>query len=214
MNVAERLAQSQRRVVRDGASLDVTNLPSYGFGHRSILWWATAGMMAIEGTVFALAIVMYFYLRSHSDTWPMNALPPQLRFGNLNTIILLASMAPNEWAKRAAQKEDLRGVRVALALCMLFALAFLVVRAFEFTALNCRWDDSAYASIVWMLMGLHTSHLITDTYDSAVLTVMTFTETMDGKRFVDVSESAVYWYFVMLSWLPIYAVVYWAPRSS
>jgi cytochrome c oxidase subunit I+III len=27
-----------------------------------------------------------------------------------------------------------------------------------------------------------------------------------------VSENALYWYFVVLSWLPIYAVIYLAPR--
>ena len=31
-------------------------------------------------------------------------------------------------------------------------------------------------------------------------------------RFVDESENAVYWYFVLLAWLPIYGVIYWAPR--
>jgi heme/copper-type cytochrome/quinol oxidase subunit 3 len=35
---------------------------------------------------------------------------------------------------------------------------------------------------------------------------------LEGKRFVDVSENALYWYFVVLSWLPIYAVIYWAAR--
>jgi heme/copper-type cytochrome/quinol oxidase subunit 3 len=39
-----------------------------------------------------------------------------------------------------------------------------------------------------------------------------FTGPLEGKRFVDVSENAMYWYFVVLSWLPIYAVAYWAPR--
>jgi cytochrome c oxidase subunit I+III len=28
---------------------------------------------------------------------------------------------------------------------------------------------------------------------------------------VDVSENALYWYFVVGSWLPIYAVIYLAP---
>jgi cytochrome c oxidase subunit III len=78
--------------------------------------------------------------------------------------------------------------------------------------LNTRWDDTAYGSVVWLLMGLHTTHLVTDFYDSAVLVALVFFETMDGRRFVDVSESAVYWYFVVLAWLPIYAVVYWAAR--
>ena len=33
--------------VRRGDALDVAELPSYGFGHRSLMWWGTAGMMAI-----------------------------------------------------------------------------------------------------------------------------------------------------------------------
>jgi cytochrome c oxidase subunit III len=212
MNTEQALAEARARVRIAGTGLEVTDLPSYGFGHRSILWWATAGMIAIESTVFALAIVMAFYLRSHSDSWPMNAPPPDLRWGTLNAIILLVSLLPNEWAKRAAEKKDLRGVRIAMVICLLFSIAFLVVRGFEFTTLNTRWDDTAYGSVVWLLMGLHTTHLVTDFYDSAVLVALVFFETMDGRRFVDVSESAVYWYFVVLAWLPIYAVVYWAAR--
>jgi cytochrome c oxidase subunit I+III len=35
---------------------------------------------------------------------------------------------------------------------------------------------------------------------------------MDEHRFVDVSENTMYWYFVVASWLPIYALIYLAPR--
>ena len=210
----EQLEHAQRDWVRrDGAALDVAELPSFGFSHRSLMWWGTAAMMAIEGTVFALAVVVYFYLRSHSETWPMDSAPPALRWGTLNTLILLASLIPNQWTKRVAEKLDLRRVRIGLIVCLLFSLAFLVVRGFEFTTLNCRWDDNAYGSIVWTLMGLHTTHLLTDFIDSAVLTAAMFTSPIEGRRFVDVSENAVYWYFVVLTWLPIYAVVYWAARS-
>jgi hypothetical protein len=94
-----------------------------------------------------------------------------------------------------------------------FSIASLVLRGLEFGALNCRWDDNAYGSIVWTLLGLHTLHIVADTGESAVLAVLAFVEKMDGPRFVDVSEEAVYGYFVVLTWLPIYAVVYWAPRS-
>jgi cytochrome c oxidase subunit I+III len=65
-----------------------------------------------------------------------------------------------------------------------------------------------------MLLGLHTIHLIADTWDSAVLTVLMFTGPLEGKRYVDVSENGMYWYFVVLAWLPIYAVIYWVPRWS
>jgi heme/copper-type cytochrome/quinol oxidase subunit 3 len=142
----------------------------------------------------------------------MSSLPPDLRYGTLNVLVLLLSCVPNEWARRAARQHDLGGVRVALVLCMLFAVAFVALRVLEFTTLNCRWDANAYGSIVWTLLGLHALHLVTESYDTGVLTALTLTETMDGKRFVDVGESAEYWYFVVLTWLPIYAVAYWASR--
>ena len=199
-------------VVEDGA-LDVSCLASFGFSHSSLMWWGTAGLMAIESTVFAIAIVVYFYLRSHADSWPMSAPPPELSWGTINTVILLLSVVPNHFAKRAAERLDRGGVKLWLTICLVVALVFLVVRGLELGALNVRWDASAYGSIVWMLMVLHTVHLVTDTWDTTVLDVLFFTGPLEGRRYVDVSENALYWYFVVISWLPIYAVVYLAPRG-
>jgi heme/copper-type cytochrome/quinol oxidase subunit 3 len=192
--------------------LDIRHLPTFAFGHRSPMWWGTMGLVAIESTVFALAVMTYFYLRSHATAWPMGGFPPDLIWGNINTFIILVSLIPNALAKRAAEQLDLPKVRLWMVVCTLFGLAFLVVRWFEFTALNTRWDSDAYGSAVWLLLGLHTTHLITDFYDTVVLAVLMFTGPLEGKRFVDVSENAAYWYFVVFSWLPIYAVIYWGAR--
>jgi len=194
--------------------LDVAELPSFGFSHRSVMWWGTMGLIAIESTIFALCLMVYFYYASHEPVWPLTTGSPDLIWGTLNTGILLASAIPNEWTKKAAERLDIKQVRLGILVCLLFAAAFLIVRIWEFKALNCRWNTDAYGSIVWMLLGLHTVHLLTDTYDTAVLAAMTYTEPMEGRRFVDVSENALYWYFVMLSWIPIYFTIYWAPRLS
>jgi len=192
--------------------LDVRHLPSFGFGHRSLMWWGTVCLMLIEGTVFAIAAMAYFYLRSLTAHWPLDAPPPALLWGTVNTAVLLLSMWPNQLAKRAADREQRGRARLWLAVCLLFAVVFLVIRGFEFAALNVSWYANAYGSVVWLLLGLHTTHLITDAVDTAVLAVLLFTGPFEGKRFVDVSENALYWYFVVLSWLPIYAVIYLAPR--
>ena len=193
--------------------LDVSGLPSYAYGQRSLLWWGTLGFCLIEGTAFALALVAYFYLRGRTAEWPPDGFKrPDLFWGTLNTGILLASCVPNQWVKTAAEGEDIRAVRLWLAVCLLFGLAFNAVRGYEFGVLNVRWDSNAYGSIVWALMFLHTTHIVTDVADTAVLAALMFTRHARGKRFVDVSENAFYWYFVVLTWLPIYAVVYLAPR--
>jgi heme/copper-type cytochrome/quinol oxidase subunit 3 len=65
---------------------------------------------------------------------------------------------------------------------------------------------------VWLIHGLHTTHLVTDVVDTVVLTALMFTRHAHGKRFSDVEDNAVYWDFVVLSWLPIYLLLYWFPR--
>jgi cytochrome c oxidase subunit III len=192
--------------------LDVSRLAPGAFGHRSVVWWGTAGIIIIEATAFAMTIAAYFYLRTRVSFWPPNVPPPDHLWGAVNTFILLVSMIPNELARRAGERVDLMKVRLWMVVALVFGLAFNIVRIFEFATLNVRWDTNAYGSIVWLLLGLHTTHIVTDFLDTIVLTVLMFVGPVEEKRFVDVSENSGYWYFVVLSWLPIYGVIYWTPR--
>jgi cytochrome c oxidase subunit 1/cytochrome c oxidase subunit I+III len=191
-------------------TVDVSGLPTFAFGSRSLLWWATLGIICIEGTVFALAIAGYIYLRGRQPNWPPNLPPPDKFWGTVNMVIMLVSVVPNEITKRWSEKLNLARTRIWLAVCCAIALAFLIVRVFEFGSLNCRWDSNAYGSIVWTLLGLHTTHLLTDWIDSVVLLAVLFARP-SAKRFVDTSENSFYWYFVVLSWIPIYVVIYFGP---
>nr|WP_238533981.1 cytochrome c oxidase subunit 3 [Herbaspirillum lusitanum] len=205
-------AKPAKQAVRQGAALDISALPTFAFGPRSTTWWGTMGMVLVEGTVFALGVMSYFYLRSQSDQWPDGGIPPDLMWGTLNTLLMLLSCVPNWWTNEAAKQFDLRKVRIGLCICMVFSLLFLGGRVGEFASLNVKWSDNAYGSVTWMLLGLHTTHLITDTYNTLVLTVLFFTGPVEAKRFVDVSENAAYWYFVVISWVAIYAVIYGGAR--
>ncbi|WP_235516603.1 cytochrome c oxidase subunit 3 family protein [Caballeronia cordobensis] len=73
MNTDARTA-TQRPDRRDTGKfmLNVRPLPTFAFSHRSLMWWNTTGLMLIEGTVFAIAVMMYFYLRTRAPPgrWP------------------------------------------------------------------------------------------------------------------------------------------------
>jgi cytochrome c oxidase subunit III len=193
-------------------ALDVSEIQDYAFGHRSLMWWGTACMMVIEGMVFAMIMMAYIYLKGRVPHWPPSGPPPDLLWGTVNTVVLLASCVPNALAKAAAERFDLAKVRLWMAACMMFGLAFNIIRFVEFGALNVRWDSNAYGSAVWLLLVLHTVHLFTDFYDTLVLWILMRTGPIEGKRFLDVSENAFYWYFVVIAWVPLYAIVYLAPR--
>jgi cytochrome c oxidase subunit III len=193
--------------------LDVAPLPESSFGSRTLTWWGTIAFMSLEGMGFALAVGAYLYLRVLQPTWPMNEPLPDLVPGTIVTIILLFSAIPNYFLEHWARAYDLRKVRMGLVLMSLLGIAPLIVRAFEFPALRVRWDTDAYGSIVWFLLALHTTHLITDVGDTIVLSVLMFTRHgKNPRRFSDTSDNAFYWDFVILSWLPIYFVLYWLPR--
>ena len=192
--------------------VDVSPLPSFAFGHRSILWWATLGMCLIEGTAFVLLGASYIFLKWRVPDWPPGVAPPGLLWGTVTSVLFLVSAIPNELTKRAAERLDLPGTRLWIWVCVAFGLLFIVTRALEFSTLNCWWDTNAYGSVVWTLLGVHTVHILTDLADTIVLGVMLFTKTLDANRFVDVSENSFYWYFVLISWFPIYALLYIAPR--
>jgi len=198
--------------MREERVLDLAPLPLHGFGTASVTWWGTLGFMLLEGSGFALVIAIDLYLASLAPEWPP-APPPDLLPGTLLTLVLLASVVPNVLLSRWAERQELRKVRWGIAAMCAIGLVPLVLRGFEFGVLHVRWDENAYGSILWLMLGLHTTHLITDIADTIVLAALMATHHGDNpRRFGDVQDNALYWNFVVATWLPIYLCIYWLPR--
>lgn len=193
--------------------LDLTQLPPNAMGSASLTWWGTLAFMLIESTGFVLMIAVYLYLASLAPAWPPDAPPPDAAPGLWLTLILLVSMAPNALLSRWAGRQDLPRVRLGLVVMTLLGALAVVPRIYEFGAMHVLWDRNAYGSVVWMLLGLHTTHILTDLADTVVLCVLMFTRHGDNpRRFGDVQDNALYWHFVVLTWLPILACLYGMPR--
>ena len=199
--------------MRERVVANLSFLPLHGQRSASVTWWGTLAFMLIEGTGFALILAIYFYLADIAPEWPLGAPSPDLGPGSATTAILIASLLPNYLILRWAAQEQLTKVRIGLVVMLLFGIAPLVVRIFEFPALHASWDTNAYGSITWTLLALHTTHLITDLVDTLVLAALIFTRHGRNKRRLgDVEDNALYWYFVVVTWLPIYGVLYWGQR--
>jgi heme/copper-type cytochrome/quinol oxidase subunit 3 len=193
--------------------MNIGHLDTYGFGSRSPMYWGTLAFIVLEGTGFALTIGTYLYLMTINRDWPIGAPPPDLPPATLLTLVMVLSAVPNYFLKEWARRERRGAIRIGLLVMTATGAVLLIIRAYEFPVLNVSWDSNAYGSIVWFLLGLHTTHLLTDVGDTAVLTVLMFTRHANsGRRYSDVEENAVYWDFVVLSWLPIYVLIYWVPR--
>jgi cytochrome c oxidase subunit 3 len=191
---------------------DVRNLPNHAYGPRMTTWWGSLAFIGIEGTGLLLAAGAYLYIAWLNPQWPLSAPPPDLLWSTIFTVILVLSAVPNFFASKVAESEDKRKAQAFLVLMSIIGIGLCIIRCFEFTTLNIRWDTNAYGSLVWFLLSLHTLHLVTDVFETLVLTVLMFTRHGRGKRFSDIEDEGMYWNFVVLIWLPIYALLYWFPR--
>lgn len=194
---------------------DLSTLPDSAHGPAHLVWWGNLGFMLIEGTGFALAIGAYLFLSSRSAHWPPVGDPlPSLFWSTIFTVGLFASEPLNLWVKRRVSAHDAAGVRMGVLAMVVAGLLLLVLRGLEIAALVPSWNQDAYGSVLWMLMILHSSHILTDWGDTVVQGLWLFTHRIGDDQFADVEDNCNYWTFVVLAWVPLYAILYWLPRLA
>ena len=194
------------------AVADVRALPRTVFGHRSLMWWGTMGFIIIEGTTLFICAVTYFYLRRNFSAWPPEHIyRPALLIPTIQILLMLLSIIPMRWADRASSRIDIRGVRSGLLVCSVLIVIMCVLRFFEFSALKVRWDTSAYGSAAWATLVTHSTLLLLEAAETLAITALMFNPSVEERDLSGVSDNALYWYFLILAWLPLYVAVFLSP---
>jgi cytochrome c oxidase subunit III len=194
--------------------IDVSRLTRVAFDSRSVFWWGILGFLGIETTMLAICLVSYYYFRGIEVHWPPPPIaPPSLDAATVTLILLMLSVGAMRWTEKAARRFDLRRALAGHVVCDLFGIAFLASRWVELTRLNVRWDSNAYGSIVWVIIGLHTSHLLAEVVETIYFTFFLARHPRPN-YFTDATDNALYWYFIVAIWVPCYATLYLVPRLA
>jgi cytochrome c oxidase subunit III len=202
-------------------SYDVASLPGSDFDSQAPVWWGNFLFMTIETMTIALLVTSYFYVAQNFEEWPPpsveRAIPlyepePDLWYGSWGVGLLVAATPFMVWADGAARKRRTIPVILGLTVATLAGIAALVLRYFEFPAVKFKWDENAYASIVWALLILHWSYLLLEVAEAGINILWVLLHGLDEKHAVDVSLSTAYWYWTAGIGVVVYVVVYWAPR--
>jgi len=193
--------------------LDVSALTEGTADSRALIWWGNLGMLAIEGTMFAMAMATYLYLRSTNLDWPPSTVPKQdLTMPTINTVMLLLSCIAAFVIDRASIRKNMRAIRIGHIASIAAGLAFLYIQfALIVPNLGYKWSDHAYGSVVWVIIGMHTMHMVAATGETALLFIYGLFKPVVKKILLDYRCTAVYWYFVALVWVPFYFVIFIEP---
>jgi hypothetical protein len=84
----------------------------------------------------------------------------------------------------------------------------LLLRAIELSNLPFRWDSNAFGSLFWGVLCLHTMHLVAGNAENVLFLALLYRGPVEKKHLVDLEVNGIYWYFVVLAWLPLYAIFY------
>lgn len=193
----------------DSTALDVSGLPTYAFGRRDPRWIAVMLLIAIEATVFGLMVFAYFYSRLRLEVWPPTGVGSREQvLGGCVLATLLLSVWPAHLVNVAVYAGELLRARFWLIITTLFSLAALVLRSVELSHLPFRWDSNVFGSLFWGVLSLHTMHLVAANIENVLFLALLYRGPVEKKHLVDLEVNGVYWYFVVLAWLPLYAIFY------
>jgi heme/copper-type cytochrome/quinol oxidase subunit 3 len=202
-------------------ALDVSDLPDSAFDWRDPVWWGNLLIMTIETTTIALLIASYFYLRRNFNVFPppkVDVFPPiydtapQLKWGMINLILMIVSCAVVYVTDRYARRLRRGPVIIGLAIMVLVAAACTWLRWEEFHAVYFWWNDNAYASTVWMILGTHVTYLLATGLEFLIMLAWIITHEFESHHALDVTLAGGYWYWTAGTFLVICAVIYWYPR--
>lgn len=193
--------------------VDVSHLRPYSFGNQGTLFWGMLGVILIECVVFGCLIATYFYMRMAAPGWPPAGVKqPDLLLPTIGTLILLVSSIPVHWGDSGIERNDQRALRVGMLIAIVLALAFLAVKAIEYSGLEYRWDSHSYGSIVWAISGFHALHVTALVLKTIVVDVLAWRGYFNAERRLGVTINGIYWHFVVAVWVPLYILLYWSPR--
>jgi heme/copper-type cytochrome/quinol oxidase subunit 3 len=193
-------------------SIDVSKLPLEAYGSRGTMWWGLMGLIIIESVFFGLLAVSYFYYRIRYVDWPPASLP-DIGLPLANLILILAVCIPFWVIERAAPHRDRKWLAWMLAFATVLVALTTSLRVLEFQSLHTGYQRDSYGSITWALLFVHGIELLLTCGETGLLAFYTATNEIDTKHRSDIQLNSVFFYFLAITWVIIFAVIQVGGRS-
>ena len=178
-------------------------------------WWAMVLLIATEATLFAVLIASYFYLRFQtSGGWPPDGLSdPKLVRAAVMTAVLAASSVLVHTAEAGIRRGSRTALVSGLAFGFLLGLAFFGLQIWEtdVVARELSPRTNAYGSLFFTITGAHSAHLAAGLLLVAWVELRAWAGSYSPRRHLGVQVAAIYWHFVVVTQLAIFATLYLSP---
>jgi len=189
--------------------------------------------LVTEILLFSGMFVAYIVYRTwHPEVFVKSSELLNPFLGGLNTVVLLASSFTVALGIHYAQKDNKKGLVINLVLTFLFALAFLVVKYFEYTAkfehgvfpgaafdphgvshgVDYATYNIPYArqffSIYFVMTGIHGFHVLVGMGLFTWITIRALKGEFSSAYYTPVENCGLYWHLVDIIWIFLFPLLY------
>ena|SRR5579872_681826 len=187
------------------------------------MWGFIATELLFLGALFA---AYGFYRQLHEAGMAAAARHTNLLIGSANTAILLTSSFIVSWATASVRQNQPRFAARLLWVAASLGGIFLILKAIEYAqeVAAHRWPGPQFAhdtaqplisevfySLYWLMTGVHAAHLLAGVIAFAVIAGRM---SRQGASFITpVRVAGLYWHFVDLVWIFLFAMLYLPGRG-
>ncbi|HZS59275.1 MAG TPA: cytochrome c oxidase subunit I [Gemmatimonadaceae bacterium] len=176
-------------------------------GRLAMTW-----MIATEAALFAYLLFSNYYVASQSRAaWPPSG-PLPLSLVVPNTILLILSSFAYIWGERGLKLGSMSRFKTGTRLAFLLGLAFIIIQGIEWHGLPFTPQSHAFGSFFYTVTGFHGAHVILGLLMILAVLVWTSFQKFTPERHRAVTLAGMYWHFVDIVWLFVFASFYLAPR--
>lgn len=187
-------------------------------GAKTGMWLFLFTEVLLFGALFLLyGVYRYMYPENfHHAAGELNTL-----FGTVNTLILLTSSLTMAMSITALQKKQIGLSQILLAVTILFAIAFMINKYFEWSAkihhgiypgspdLMARPNgEIIFFGLYYFMTGLHGLHIIIGIIAIGIVMAMIAMDKVRPDYFSILENVGLYWHIVDIIWIFLFPLFY------
>ena len=184
-----------------------------GLDHRKLAMWTFLGSEFLFFGAFIAAYLLYVTTTAGGPGVEIFDIP----FTSISSFVLLMSSLTKVLAHNAHRQGDMRRMRLWILATAGQGAVFLGGQVFEFTVFvneGLVLTRSPFASSFYVLTGFHGVHVFVGILLLLSLYSLTLTGKVKPTQDLKTEMIGLYWHFVDIIWVVIFAVVYLIPEIA
>ena len=173
-----------------------------------------------EVMFFGGLFAAYFNIRANAAQWPPEQFHDTLKifpFVGPATVLLILSSFTCQWAVWAIRRNDRKVFLRSMTVTVILGIVFLLMQLTDYAILGnegLTLSSGTFGTTFYTLTGFHGAHVFGGVIMLSVVLYRGMLGQFSGKHYDAVEGASLYWHFVDVVWILLFALLYLLPGKT